>query len=360
MRILIVYSSSFGVCPFVPSLKKALESCGAMVDWGMELFWKSSEQYDVILFQWPESIWNFTPVDDVRVASLKERITYWKSTGAKIAYTRHNIMSHADKSLAMQALYRLVENSSDLIVHMGKNSLTEYIAGHRDNLTQKQVVIPQHTTEWIDREISVLEARQRLRLPADGKIILGFGAFRFDEERRFVLEAFRKLKVKGKVLVTPSLFPGRVFRRNPFWLAVKIARRLPFLIKYGVFGTIFKSSTVPNTELPYYFAASDAVLIQRLKILNSGNLPMGFYFGKVVIGPNVGNVGEILEQTGNPTFDPNNLVSLTQAMAKALSDDCATLGERNRKYADINWASVEIGKKYCYAFQDLLNLRGER
>ena len=61
-----------------------------------------------------------------------------------------------------------------------------------------------------------------------------------------------------------------------------------------------------DEEVALYFAAADAVFIQRLDDLNSGNLPMAFLFRKAVAGPAGGNIGEWLRKTDNPVFDPQD------------------------------------------------------
>lgn len=55
-------------------------------------------------------------------------------------------------------------------------------------------------------------------------------------------------------------------------------------------------------------SVADIALLQRVKILNSGSLPLNFYFGNVVVGPDVGNVGEILKKTGNPVFNVEDVL----------------------------------------------------
>ena len=91
------------------------------------------------------------------------------------------------------------------------------------------------------------------------------------------------------------------------------------------------------------------VLIQRVDALNSGNLPMAFHAGKVVVGPNVGNVGQILRETGNFTFDPHDTDSAVCALQKALTE--TTKGKENRTYAKEHWASDLIATALLKCYQ---------
>lgn len=75
------------------------------------------------------------------------------------------------------------------------------------------------------------------------------------------------------------------------------------------------------------------VFIQRTDILNSGNVPQAFAFGRVVAGPAAGNIGEMLTATGNPVFDAADPASVDRALAEAVRLTAAGHGERNREYA---------------------------
>ena len=75
------------------------------------------------------------------------------------------------------------------------------------------------------------------------------------------------------------------------------------------------------------------VFIQRTDILNSGNVPQAFAFGRVVAGPAAGNIGGMLEATGNPVFDAADPASVDRALAEAARLAAAGHGDENRKYA---------------------------
>lgn len=92
--------------------------------------------------------------------------------------------------------------------------------------------------------------------------------------------------------------------------------RIWHYIRYRMEGVEFVNRVLSTTETETYFCACDIVFIQRFSVLNSGNLPMGFGAGCVVVGPNVGNVGSILNKTGNPIFNPYDIDSIVLAIKK--------------------------------------------
>ena len=156
------------------------------------------------------------------------------------------------------------------------------------------------------------EARRLLGIDDDEKVLLAFGGFRHEEECNIAVSGFQDAK-------------------NTIPRLRLLAPRLPE--KYG-FGN---GKPVESKLLPLYFAASDVVLIARKRILNSGNLPLGYYFGKPVVGPDVGDVGEILRETGNPVFDVCDPSSVGRSIVAAFAAIKDGLGAHNREYAERNW-----------------------
>ena len=349
MKVLIVYKDIASIYdnPFVATLKDALSSNGIAVDWGLEKFWNSTEFYDCILFQWPGTIYDYAKVTRDMAEAVKGRIGYWRSRGAMIAYTRHNSCPHLSMNDSLPYLYTIVESNADIVFHMGKYSEGESI---RRSLSPsaKHYVVPHQIYENIDRGIIKDSARELLGIAPQSKVILCFGEFRNDAERDMVINAYKWLDIRGKYLLTPRFFRQRLPRRNPFTLAKRLMERIPYLFT----GRIFQDKTIPREKIPYFFSAADIVLIQRKKILNSGNLPMAFYFGKVVVGPDVGNVGEILRATGNPVFNPESVESVRDAVEQGLHLSTTDLGKRNQVYAERNWSQHEVGRLIVGAIND--------
>jgi beta-1,4-mannosyltransferase len=73
---------------------------------------------------------------------------------------------------------------------------------------------------------------------------------------------------------------------------------------------------VPDKSVAMLISSCDVLLIPQVDTLNSGNVALEFTFGKVVLGPNIGVIGEELTKLGNPTFEPSNMDSLKGAVVK--------------------------------------------
>ena len=100
-------------------------------------------------------------------------------------------------------------------------------------------------------------------------------------------------------------------------------------------------------------AVADLILLQRIHILNSGNVSLGFHLGKVVVGPNAGNIAEMLLNTGNPTFQTDNLETLPKALEKGLEMARSGFGEKNREFSKQHLSSAKIAQQLLQYYKQL-------
>ena len=358
MRIYFVVSepSERTVNHFVTSLGNALQQQGCDVVYGLERLWTEDVfDCDIVHFQWPEFIWGPQKkvFSDNDITRTSHRLAQLKEKEIKIFVQVHNLKPHAKDDNNVMRLYEMLYLQADVLVHMGIYS--------RDLLQRqypdvRHVVTPHHIYDNIySFNISQEEARQRLHLPTDKKIILSFGKFRTEEERNFVLS----IKDSSLFTLHSSLFlmPGFYRETLHTWNPIKFITRLIHTVHYRLKGIKFCNDVIPDDLMQCYFCAADVVLIQRLDILNSGNLPMAFHAGKVVVGPNVGNVGLILRETGNFTFDPHDIRSAVDALQKALTGTAK--GNKNRTYAQEHWSSERVAATLFKFYQQILNRKHE-
>ena len=178
---------------FVPVLCDAIRMTGVDVRCSTKEFWESDKTYDIIHFQWPEEVVGRMCDDPGIVRRLEERIAFFRSRGTHFVYTRHNVRPHYANEVIGRA-YDIIESQSDVVVHMGRFSLEEFVGKHPDS---RNAVILHHIYQYTYQEdISVERARQYLQLPQEAFIVTAFGEFRNCEEIRMVLGAFRSWNEK--------------------------------------------------------------------------------------------------------------------------------------------------------------------
>ena len=332
---------------FVSSLGNALQQQGCEVVYGLNRLWTDEVMdCDIVHFQWPEYVFGSQKkhFSDEDVERLENRIGQLKDCGIRIFVQIHNLKPHRNQDKNVLRLYDVLYQRADVMVHMGNYS-RELLQTQYPNA--RHVVIPHHIYDNVlPFSVSQQEARQRLHLPQESKIILSFGKFRNDKERNFVLNLKKRIEHSSLFTLHSSLFlmPGFYRETLHTWNPKKFVTRIYHTIRYRLKGIHFSNEVIPDDLMQCYFCAADVVLLQRLDILNSGNLPMAFAAGKVVIGPDVGNVGEILRNTGNFVFAPTNMDSAAQSIQEALQVADTDRGTQNKQYAEEHWSSAVIAK----------------
>ena len=330
---------------FVSSLGNALQKQGCEVVYGLERLWTDEVlKCDIVHFQWPEFIFGSQKhrFSDDEIERVKLRLGLLKGKGIRIFLQIHNLKPHTNRDKNVLRLYELLYSGADVMVHMGNYS-RDLLQPQYPNA--QHVVIPHHLYDNVfDFVISQHEAREKLHIPNDKKIILCFGRFRKEKERDFILKLRKRFDTSVSFLM-PGFYRETLHTLNP----KKFFPRLYHTLRYRLKGIHFNNDVIPDDLMQCYFRAADVVLIQRLDTLNSGNLPMAFHAGKVVVGPDVGNIGQILRETDNFTFDPHHIESAVDALQKAL--EAIPQGERNKAYATAHWSSDLIAAELLKHYQ---------
>ena len=354
MKVLVAFRPEDTDNLFVHTLCKAIADLGVDITCSIDRFWHEEQvRYDIIHLQWPEELVGWTCNDSEAVSRLRKRIEHWRSKGAHFVYTRHNLRPHYANTL-IGAAYEVVEQAADITVHMGQYSYDEFRSHYPHSCNR---IIAHHLYEHTYNEnLSTGEARQKLGIAQGKFVVTAFGKFRNRQEVLMVLRAWFATHLRSKYLLAPRLFP---FYQHP-WYKQRIKRWLSQLAYHTLIPLArlwhirggSNEELVSNEELPYYLAACDVVMVQRKEILNSGNIPLAFLFGKVVIGPDTGNVGPLLRQTGNPTFDPDRTESIVEALHQAHRLCAAGHGQANYRYAKQHLGLQQIGREYRAVYEE--------
>lgn len=350
IKVLIVYRDNLkNDNVFVKTLFTELQNFSLDICCSLDNFWNEELKYDLIHFQWPEELTLWNSPDSIFLERLKGRLISLKNQGTKIIYTRHNLIPHYITS-NYAYLYSLIEEYADAIAHLGQYSLNEFETKYPDKHIINRV-IPHHIYEHVYNEIMTQEeARKTLGIPKKRFVILSFGKFRHKKEVEIALQAFYYSHLKNKYFLAPRFWPFEKWPKND-----QFSKRIASIIGYYLIRPFFnlqqtqlglKDRLVNEEDIPLYFHASDLILIQRHEILNSGNLTMGFLFKKVVVGPDCGNITELLQETQNPIFEPYNIRSMAQALAKGYELTKNDWGKHNYDYAKAHWNVKETANKY--------------
>lgn len=355
MRILITLDNPYeSDNPYFRELIDNIKKIDSEIelDWGIKKFW-TDESFEIVHIMFPHFLLKMGDKNEEH--SLKElelRLQLLKDKNIKIVSTCHNIVPHYKSNIEQILSYDCVYRYSEHIYHLGEYSrkLFEKKYPSANNLLLEHPVYNDLYTEFPSKE----KALKKLKLSSKYKYVLCIGAFRDEEERILICKIVNSFK-KKRIKILAPLFCKIKFKKNIF----KVIKELFTYLRYKILfpRILFTGKSISDTLLPYYMSVSDVSLIQRVKILNSGSLPLNYYFGNVVVGPNVGNVGEILKKTRNPTFDVNNLNSLPVAIMNGFNLFNMGLGDKNKKIAENNWLIKHISNKQI-AYYKLLEISG--
>lgn len=334
--------------PYVPSLMDGISSLSDEVEWfhGVDFIWDDRVfDMDIIHTHWL----SFMKASKMEVERFRQRFKEIKEKGIRIVATVHDLEPHYSKSEEENLFYTIVYSYADIFVHLGEYSKKLFEQRYPN---VQHVLIPHHVYDHEYKEIPNRKASLRkLHLSSRKKRILCFGAFRDEEELMMVDSLATEAHKLGIEIMAPHYYTMKQwmnrYKRFKRWVKMRLReRQVPGLRIYGW--------DISHELLPFFFGAADAVLIQRKKILNSGNLPLAFLMGKVCIGPNIGNVGGILKETGNPTFDPSSTTSLCLAVNEGLRLAASGKGEQNREYALHHWSTDTISAEIYHLYQKVL------
>lgn len=349
MKVLFAYNRNTYRNPFVRTLVDSLLDLRVDVTCSMDDFWNSWKKYDIIHLQWPKLL-----VEGLESTELlRSHLQLIKNSGIPLVVTCHNIHPHYTNESTVNESYDIVYDMVDCFIHMGNYSYNLFKEKYP---AARHVIIPHHIYDTLYTSIPTKEeAIKHLHLNPKLNYVLCFGAFRHDEEREIAIKASEIMREYNGKVIAPSFSPY-FLRKDIKGLIItlnEIIQHVICRIKYR--NIIITRGFVSDKELPYYYAVADIALIHRKGILNSGNLPMAFYMGKVVVGPNVGNVGQLLIETGNPTFDIHDIVSMYESIKDAMVLTSQGKGEDNKRYAIKNFSTEIVAKQHRQLYQLLIS-----
>ncbi|MGM5470803.1 hypothetical protein ACS386_11055 [Flavobacteriaceae bacterium LMO-SS05] len=278
--------------------------------------------YKIVLIHWPETIFKNKEPSSTQLDELKEAVKFWQKH-SKIFYVVHNLERHHGMTSKYEKLYNLLMSSCDSMLHFGNYS---------KELLEKKYPFKQHEVIFhplYKNSFKLFlkdEAREQLGYHKDSLIILVPGCVRNKSELNLTLRAFKGIANKNKVLLVSRLrkkkliydFKGRVFLKKYLKIDVKALYEKLANNSYMKAGYKFNYKFLEFNELSLMLSAADIVFIPRIKILNSGNIFLGMTFKKIMIGPNRGNITEVLTRLKLPMYNPEDSKSVKNALQKGV------------------------------------------
>lgn len=265
---------------------------------------------DVLHLQWIQRFCGFNSHQKLQslrfiIGNLRNFI-FLKKRGYQLVWTIHNTLAHDCEHPMIERLFRwcLSHICDDIIV------MSEY--GRREvaqlyGRTQKVHVIPHgNYIGAYPNQISRAAAREQLQLPAHHPVLLYVGQIKPYKGVDHLIAAFQKLQHPEAVLLIAGSCADETLRSQ----IQQAAQANPQIRIHLHF--------VPDDQLQVYLNACDWVVLPYRKILNSGSALMALSFGRPVIVPQRGALGELITE-GQQGFCYDCDRDLTATLKRALS-----------------------------------------
>ena len=350
---------------FLVDLNQALSTRSELTH-DANAFWDMQGEFDVVHLHFPEYL-TFEIQESYRtgltnelIAATEKRLRYWAERST-IVVTRHVLLPHdALQDPQWEKMYNVMYRYAAGVVHFAQASVEEfherYAATAFFRSPPEHAVIPHHNYCSLPNQISRIEARRRLNISDNKRVMLVFGSIRNDEEVDLILNTFHGLRQPGKLLLVSK---WRERLADVSWIRLKYWLRDLNRTYYRLHPRYrFNYGFVEEVDTQLYLNAADVLFIPRLRVLNSGNITLGMTFGKVVVGPDSWDVGQLLRETGNPVFDANRPDTIVAAVEQGfrLAED-GKIGAANQKLALAEWSAAQCADYYAEFFKQLLKTK---
>ena len=298
-------------------------------------FWLKKEgDWDIILIHWPEHL-PFIKTDKLIFEKFQlDRIQYFTKR-SKFISIYHNYRPHRYFN-KYETLYREIYTNSNAIIHFSNYSIN-YIKKIYKIKNSSHYVIPHGNYSNNIKPINKNLAKKRLKLSIKKNTVICIGATRNISDY-FLILSFMKIFLNNKFnFIYAGDLHNWIYKLFPWKLGNLIRKIAVFFSKINKkFNSRKKSlllinKTVDDDELDILCSASDIMLIAKQSTLNSGNIALGYSFSNIVLGPDTGNIGEILRSTNNPTYKLGKLDS-TEIVEKCKKALFKKVGILNNKF----------------------------
>ncbi len=175
------------------------------------------------------------------------------------------------------------------------------------------------------------QARARLDLEPDARVILFFGAIRADKNILELVRAFSAIgRPRDRLLVA-----GWVWEQALVPLLERAAAQDPRIR--------ISARYIPDDEVQVYMRAADVVVLPYRDVLTSGVIVLARDFGRTVVAPAIGCLPEQLGKAKGVLYDPADPASLQKAMISALEMQELPAGpEADRSREAMTWSRIAL------------------
>lgn len=264
-----------------------------------------------------------------------------KILGRKIVWTVHNKYTHESPNQVLERMFRrlLACFSNRIIIH-SPASRDEILREYRLKHPGKIIVIPHgHFIDFYPNRVGREEARRKLGLSMNDKVVLFLGMIRSYKGVEQLIEAFNELDYANDYRL---LLAGSV-------ISSEFTGRLRHLIKNDKTISVFRS--IADEEIQVFMNAGDVCVFPFHDVLTSGSVILAMSFARAVIAPRKGSLADLLDDSGAVFLEDGK--SLKDTIVNVFQKDLEQMGWHNQRVVSTyTWQSA--GKSLGTAYYEIL------
>ncbi|MEW6268545.1 MAG: glycosyltransferase, partial [Thermodesulfobacteriota bacterium] len=289
--------------------------------------WRHRDEVGVVHLHWPEFYYREPGggVSPRSLAAFALGVTTAAALGYRLVWTVHNAQPH-EASRADRLVRALLLRIATPIVH-SQAALDEL-----GPAASEAAVIPHGSyVGWYPDVVSRAEARERLGIERQARVLLWFGQVRPYKALAPLLYAVHDLPHPDVRLVVAGrpVTPGA---------ASEVGDLARFL---GDTRLHLHLRHVPDDEVQLFFRACDLVVLPYRQVLTSGAAILAASFGRGLVVPRLGALRDFEEAGCAIGYDADVPGALNRALEHALDADVEHLGRRARALADgLGWDRI--------------------
>ncbi len=233
-----------------------------------------------------------------------------KRSGCRVLFICDNVLPH-ERTPVDRMLTKWALKAGDSFIVQSKSvekDLLQLFDSPRYRL------VPHPVYEIFGKGIGKAEARKKLGLGEDRKVVLFFGYVRKYKGLHVLLDAVKQTLASMDLTL---LVAGEFYEdERPYRGQIE---RLGISENVRIF-----SDYIPNEEVPTYFSASDAVVLPYIDATQSGIAQIAYNFNRPVITTDVGGLSEVvLDGKTGLVVRPNSSGELASALVRFFTENLA-------------------------------------
>jgi D-inositol-3-phosphate glycosyltransferase len=296
-------------------------------------------------------IWN----NKIEVFDRTLLLFYYRLLGKKILFTAHNVNAGKRDGtdswlnrVTLACQYKMVHR---IFVHTEK--MKAELLRDFGIRPEKIVVIPFGINVTVpNTDISPEEARKRLGLGANMRILLFFGYIAPYKGLEYLIDAFAMLAGQDRHL--HLVIAGKPKNCEFYWKQIQHK-----LDKSGIRPLVtLKTDYVSDDEIELYFKAADVLVLPYTFIFQSGVLFLSYSFGLPVLAADVGSLREdVVEGRTGYIFRAKDSSNLSSAIRNYFQSELYRYLNKHRsiirQYAGERYSWAKVGALTCEAYESL-------